>query len=80
MLHGCMLHGRCSLRSRQGHHVVLQLQELTADADKAVHVRRSDGDASQKLMQQENLLLRAKVAHAKQMLQRNSDNSLDILR
>ncbi len=43
-------------------------------------MRRSDGDASQKLMQQENLLLRAKVAHAKQMLQRNGDNSLDILR
>lgn len=58
------------------HHL---LQELTADADKAVHVRRSDGDASQKLMQQENLLLRAKVAHAKQMLQRNGDNNLDLL-
>ena len=56
------------------------IQELTADADSAVHVRRSDGDASQKLMQQENLLLRAKVAHAKQMLQRNSDNNQDLLR
>ncbi|DBA70669.1 TPA: hypothetical protein ACH3X2_012048 [Trebouxia sp. C0005] len=55
------------------------LQELTADADKAVHARRSDGDASQKLMQQENLLLRAKVAHAKQMLQRNGDTNLDLL-
>jgi hypothetical protein len=31
-------------------------------------------------MQQENLLLRAKVAHAKQMLQRNGDNNLHLLR
>ena len=46
---------------------ICNTQELTTDADKGV--RRSDGDASQKLMQQENLLLRAKVAHAKQMLQ-----------
>ncbi len=56
------------------------MQELTADADKAVHVRRSDGDASQKLMQQENLLLRTKVAHAKQMLQHSDDDNQDLLR
>lgn len=55
------------------------MQELTADADSAMPVRRHEGDASQKLMQQENLLLRAKVAHAKQMLQRSDDNQ-DLLK
>ena len=58
---------------------LLNMQELTADADSAMPVRRHEGDASQKLMQQENLLLRAKVAHAKQMLQR-SDDDQDLLK
>lgn len=45
-----------------------------------MRIRRNDGEANDKLEQQENLLLRAKVAHAKQLLQQNADHSLDLLR
>ena len=51
------------------------MQELTADADRTVPVRRSNGEANDKLAQQENLLLRAKVAHAKQLLERADDDN-----
>ena len=54
------------------------VQELTADADRATPIRRNEGDANQKLAQQESLLLKAKVAHARQLLDRE-DNS-DLLR
>ena len=54
-------------------------QELTAEADKEVRIRRSDGVANEKLEQQENLLLRAKIAHAKQLLH-SGNHSLDMLR
>lgn len=55
-------------------------QELTADADKEVRIRRNDGGAIAKLEQQENLLLKAKIAHARQLLQHNADHSSDLLR
>ena len=56
------------------------MQELTADSDKEARIRRSDGDANEKLAQQENLLLKAKVAHARQLLQRGADDGTDLLR
>lgn len=59
---------------------VIAFQELTAEAGKEVRIRRSDGEANEKLEQQENLLLRAKIAHARQLLQQNNDQSLDLLR
>ena len=65
------------------HKVVLRggvMQELTAEAGKEVRIRRNDGEANEKLEQQENLLLKAKIAHARQLLQHNADHSLDLLR
>ena len=56
------------------------MQELTAEAGKEVRIRRNDGEANEKLEQQENLLLKAKIAHARQLLQHNADHSLDLLR
>lgn len=55
------------------------MQELTADSNRAKPVRRSEGEANEKLAQQENLLLKAKVAHAKQLLER-ADEDPDLLR
>ena len=55
-------------------------QELTAEAGKEGRIRRNDGEANEQLEQQENLLLRAKVAHARQLLQHNADQSLDLFR
>ncbi|KAL3152989.1 hypothetical protein ABBQ38_012017 [Trebouxia sp. C0009 RCD-2024] len=74
-----------SPRRRRMHELELDdlqhlLQELTAEADKEVRIRRKDGEANEKLEQQENLLLKAKIAHARQLLQHNADHSLDLLR
>ena len=55
-------------------------QELTAEAGKEGRISRNDGEANEKLEQQENLLLRAKVAHARQLLQHNADQSSELLR
>ena len=69
-----------SLASRHGQGCTGVFQELTAEAGKEVRIRRNDGGANEKLEQQENLLLKAKIAHARQLLQHNADHSLDLLR